>query len=195
MKKIKFEGLEKSPKYKSAISSVEYSVLANKISNAKKIFIIGNGGLMDVSSHGSADLSRLIPNKSFYSFNNAGFITSNANDHGYNNVFLKWLDATVYRIENPYDTLIIGLSCSGNSENICRALNVMHDRKYDTFLLSGQKSVKLNNEITELCLGVKYFHTCEIICMMLFYSIVYQTGNHCPDINTEIKRKSGKIAA
>lgn len=193
--------------FERARGSKEYKKLVSLIRKCQKILIIGNGGLMDVSSHGAADLSRLIPGKSFYCFNNAGFLTSNANDFGFEVAFTRWLQTTVYGIENPATTLILGLSCSGNSANVLNALHwaqnpvgleniktggaAVPGGKYHSFLISGIKSTAISKGIPELALGTRYFHTTEILVMKLFYDIVYKLGHHCPDIAGEINRKNG----
>ena len=82
---IDFENIEE--KCNKASESDEYAVLVRKVNRAKKIFLIGNGGLHYVASHMATDLTRLIPNKAVFSFDSVGFITSNANDHGYVQIF------------------------------------------------------------------------------------------------------------
>jgi phosphoheptose isomerase len=192
MKKVDFE--KDHLLFEKARNSNEYKKLISLVKKCKKVFILGNGGMMDVSSHAAADLSRLVPNKAFYCFNNAGFLTSNANDFGFNKSFTKWLQSTVEGIEEPKTTLLLGLSCSGNSENIMQAfdwaLNSMPGTPFNSFLISGVKSVKKPKSVGELVLGTKYFHTTEILVMKLVYDIVYKLGHHCPDIAGEIERKS-----
>lgn len=166
-----------------------YKNLVRSIKKCRKIFLIGNGGLMDVSAHAAADLSRLIPGKAFYAFNSPGFMTSNANDHGFDSMFVKWLEITVDKIEDPATTLLIGLSCSGNSPNVLNALRWAAHRGYNTFLISGAPTRDELKKVPKLCFGCKNFHTTEVLTMKLFYDIVYKTGNHCPDIAGEVKRK------
>ena len=91
---IDFEDLEK--RCNKAVESEAYALLTEKVEKAKKIFLLGNGGLHYVASHMATDLSRLVPDKTVYSFDSVGFITSNANDHGYEQLFggstrLHWL--------------------------------------------------------------------------------------------------------
>ena len=161
--------------------------MVDKTIKAKKIFLLGNGGLHYVASHVATDMSRLIPDKAIYSFDSVGFITSNANDHGYEKLFVRWLE-TVAAIENPNDCLVVGLSCSGNSSNVISALHWAEERGYDTFMVSGQKSEILKNNISELSFECEYFHTVEVMCMILFYELIHCTGNRCPSIRGEKNR-------
>lgn len=183
--KIDFENIEQ--RCIDAIDSDEYVALAAKINKAKKVFLLGNGGLHFVASHMATDLSRLIPDKAVYSFDSVGFITSNANDHGFEMLFLRWLE-TMAKIENPDDCLVIGLSCSGNSSNVINAVHWADDNGMDTFMVSGQKSEILKTEISELSFECDYFHTVEVMCMILFYDLIHQTDNKCPSIRGEKNR-------
>jgi len=176
--------------FKKAKASKEYQHLLKLVKKCKKVFILGNGGLMDISAHGAADLSRLVPGKSFTAFNDAGFLTSNANDFGFDNIFTKWLQTKVHGIENPKETLILGLSCSGNSKNVLSTLAWGKTAGFNVFLIDGVKSTRLEKGIGELTFGCGYFHTNEVLTMKLFYDIVYKMGHHCPNIAGEIKRKA-----
>ena len=182
---IDFENIE--DKCMVAASSDEYTTLVEKVNKAKKIFLIGNGGLHYVASHMATDLSRLIPNKAVYSFDSVGFITSNANDHGYSQIFIRWLQ-TIASVENPEECLIVGLSCSGNSGNVIETMHWGEDRGFATFLISGSKSEVLRDGIDELSIECNYFHTVEVSILMIFYDLIHRTGNHCPSIGQEKNR-------
>ena len=182
---IDFENIEE--KCNTAANSEEYTVLVNKVKAAKKIFLIGNGGLHYVASHMATDLSRLIPDKAVFSFDSVGLITSNANDHGYNKIFIRWLD-TITPADNPEDCLVIGLSCSGNSANVVDTLHWAEENGISTFLISGAPSETLRDNIDELAIRCEYFHTVEVAILMIFYDLIHRTGNHCPSINQEKRR-------
>jgi len=88
------------------------------------IFIIGNGGSAATASHFAEDLL-LGPKK----FNNDPFraialtdssaaITAIANDDGYDNSFLMQIET----LFSPGD-VVVGISASGNSRNVIRALD------------------------------------------------------------------------
>jgi len=185
---IDFENIEE--KCRAACSSDEYRVLIDKVNKAKKIYLIGNGGLHFVACHMSTDLSRLIPDKAVFSFDSVGFITSNANDYGYENLFTRWLE-TITPVENPSDCLIIGLSCSGNSSNVISALHWADQVNMPTFLISGEESDILRDNIDELSMRCNYFHTVEVSIMMIFYDLIHRTGNRCPSIRQEKSRMAG----
>ena len=182
---IDFENIEQ--KCKEVVNTSEHTKLVNMLTEAKRVFLIGNGGLHYVASHMATDLSRLIENKSVYSFDSVGFITSNANDHGFEHMFTKWLE-TIAIIEKPTECLIIGLSCSGNSANVINALHWGEDKGFGTFLISGQKSQSLRKDLNELSFECEYFHTVEVASMMLFYDLIHRVGSRCPSIKQEKDR-------
>jgi phosphoheptose isomerase len=185
---IDFENIEQ--KCVDVCNTDEYKLLVEKVKSSKKIFLMGNGGLHYVASHMATDLTRLIPDKTVYSFDNVGFITSNANDHGFENMFMRWLETTVL-VENPDDCLMIGLSCSGNSANVINALHWADEKEFSTFMISGQKSQTLNSNLDELVFNCEYFHTVEVMSLIVFYDLIHQSGNHCPSIDQEKRRMSG----
>ena len=188
MEKIDFENIEK--KLEVALDSKEFKSLADKVNKAKRVYIIGNGGLHYVASHASTDMTRLIPGKTIHSFDSVGFITSNANDHPYDLLFMRWLE-TITLEKDLKESLVIGMSCSGKSKNILNALEWADERGMDTFMISGKSSGTLPDTVEELDLDCSYFHTVEVMSLMLCYDLIHRTGNRCPSIDQEIRRKHG----
>ena len=186
---IDFENIQS--KCESVCDSASYLNLVNKVKKAKKIFLLGNGGLHFVSSHMATDLTRLIKDKVVYSFDSVGFVTSNTNDHGHDQLFVRWLETTILESDYRGDYLVIGMSCSGNSVNITNALKWAHDFGIMTFMISGQKSENLDAGIDELAFECDYFHTVEVMCMMLMYELIHRTDNKCPSIRGEKNRLKG----
>ncbi len=187
MRKIKIDFENITDKCEKAINSREYNELIKKVKNAKKIYLLGNGGLHYVSSHMATDMTRLIPDKVAFSYDSVGFITSSANDFGFNELYVRWLE-TIAGIEDSSQCLVVGMSCSGNSANVVKALHWSHERNFETFMISGQKSEILNYKISELNLNCEYFHTVEVLSMMIFYDLIHQTDNKCPSIRGEKNR-------
>jgi len=182
---INFENIQQ--RCEDASKSAEYLSLVDKVRKAKKIFLLGNGGLHYVSSHMATDLTRLILDKVVYSFDSVGFITSNSNDHGHEKLFLRWLETTILESDDVSDYLVIGMSCSGNSINVINALHWAKKRGISTFMISGQKSEVLE-EVDELSFDCDYFHTVEVMCMILMYELIALTDNKCPSIRGEKNR-------
>ena len=183
---INFENIES--KFSEAVLDESWSTLVSDFKSCDKIFLIGNGGLHFTAAHAATDCTRLISDKVVHSLDSTGYITSCANDHGYENTFIRWLE-TADPDKDKSKTMVIGMSCSGNSKNITRTLSWAKARGYKLGMISGQESKRLEKGINELSLNCKYFHTVEVLCLILFYQLIHETGNECPSIIDEIKRK------
>jgi len=186
MERINFENIE--TKLDTVLSSREYGILADKVNKAKRIYLIGNGGLHFVACHAATDMTRLIKGKSIQTFDSVGFITSNANDHPYDALFIRWLESLLHK-EDASDSLVIGMSCSGKSKNVLDCLTWGQEQGMSTFMISGKSASVLPESIQELDLDCDYFHTVEVMSLMLFYDLIHRTGNRCPSISQEIRRK------
>ena len=94
MQKIKtplcdFENIE--AKISKVINTNSWNSLIKKFKSAEHIYILGNGGNWAVATHAAVDLARLT-NKKVFSLDSTAYVTSIANDAGYQNVFSKWLN-------------------------------------------------------------------------------------------------------
>ncbi len=183
---IDFENIE--DKLKKAVETEQWKKLVKEFKSCKRIYLIANGGLHFVAAHAATDCTRLLDNKAVISMDSVGHITSSANDYGFDNLFIKWLDSSI-REEEYDDTMIIGMSCSGNSKNVTRALSWANCRKIKTHMISGRKSKRLESGLDEVVLGCKYFHTVEVLTLIMFYQLIHESGGACPTIEKEIKRK------
>jgi D-sedoheptulose 7-phosphate isomerase len=89
----------------------------------RQIFVIGNGGSASTASHIACDLGKgtSLPGKRRFRVisltDNVATMTAWSNDVCYEDVFVEQLKNLV----NPGD-LAIGISASGNSENVIRAI-------------------------------------------------------------------------
>ena len=175
-------------KFNSAINSDEWNKLIDDFNASQNIFIFGNGGNYAIASHAAADCSRLLE-KNVQSFDNMTYMTSCANDFGYDGVFTRYLEL-LEKKNALNDCMIIGLTCSGNSTNVCSVLEWANERSIKTAMITGQKSTKLSNDINEVILEVDHFHTGELLTLALFYEIIERSGGKCPTIKAEIIRKS-----
>lgn len=97
--------------------------ISNAFVNGHTLYLFGNGGSATQASHFAAELMggftnhkrRALPAISLSS--DVGVLTAIANDYGYGQVFLRQVKGLV----NPGD-VVIGITTSGNSTNVHRAL-------------------------------------------------------------------------
>ena len=117
------------------------------IHDGGKLIFMGNGGSASDSQHIAAELvgrfqieREAIPAISLSS--NTAVITAIGNDFGYENIFRKQVEALATKKD-----IVIGLSTSGKSENILRALKFSKDKGIKTIGFSGSNS----NKLLEIC--------------------------------------------
>ena len=107
------------------------------------IFFIGNGGSAATASHFANDLaigtrSNSNPFRVLSLTDNNAVITAIANDYGYENVFVKQLEALYSEGD-----LLVAISASGNSPNLLKAVNFVKKRNGPTIGLTGFDGGKL----------------------------------------------------
>ena len=190
MSHIDFENIE--TKFKETVKLKEWEKLANDFKKSNGVYIVANGGLWSVGCHASDDCTRLLP-KLVQSLDSTCLLTSIANDYGYNNTFVRWLELFEESDKLDETSMVIGLSCSGNSKNVISALHWAEQHNLKNALISGQKSVVLPDEFNQVCLNTKYFHTTEVLTLILFYELIHHCGGSCPSIKDEIVRKGADV--
>jgi D-sedoheptulose 7-phosphate isomerase len=121
----------------SSLSTV-FEILERAYRARRTIFVCGNGGSAATASHLAVDLAKNTrfpgapPVKVISLVDNVPALTAWANDEGYETVFSGQLDGLI----DPSDVLI-GISTSGNSENVLSALRFAREAGAATVGLLG----------------------------------------------------------
>jgi len=121
----------------------------------KQIFFIGNGGSAATSSHFANDLGKgacvrgTAPFKAMSLVDNVSLITALANDDGYENIFI----AQLQNILNKGD-VVVGISASGNSPNVVKAIEYANTRGAITIGLTGFSGGRLK-ELARVCVHIE----------------------------------------
>ena len=124
-------------------------------SGGKTIFFIGNGGSAATSSHFCEDLALGTymngkkPFKTLSLTDNSAYITALGNDEGYENVFIGQLRSLLNK-----DDIVVGISGSGNSPNVVKAIEYANANGGITVGLIGFDGGKMK-EICQYCIHVK----------------------------------------
>ena len=121
--------------------------MASTINDGGKILICGNGGSASDSQHFSAELvGRFYQNRealpAIALTTDTSIITAIANDFGYKTIFSRQIDA----LGQPND-ILIGLSTSGNSENIIQAVLAAKKKQMYTIALTGADTGELTERV------------------------------------------------
>jgi len=120
----------------------------------RQIFVVGNGGSALTASHLACDLGKgtATPGRRRFKVlaltDNIGLITAYANDLSYEDIFVEQL----INFFQPGD-VVLGISGSGNSENVLRALRYARERGGITIGFTGFSGGKMK-DIAEECLIV-----------------------------------------
>jgi len=153
-------------------------ILRNCLIEERQIFVVGNGGSASNASHFATDLSKGgsdAVGKRFkcMSLNdNVSWMTALANDYDYDEIFVGQLR----NFANPQD-LLIGLSVSGDSPNVVKAMNWAKENGLSTFALTGARRGKIT-EIADDCLVINSDHYGRVedaqmmICHILCYAFM-----------------------
>ncbi len=131
-----------SVKRKMMVSCVDSIVSAAKlmigtIKSGAKILLCGNGGSAADSQHLAAELvSKLKLERSAIPAialtTNTSTLTAVANDYDFSQIFVRQLEAFGKR-----NDLLIGISTSGNSEDVLKAVDYAHKNGLRTIVMTG----------------------------------------------------------
>lgn len=120
----------------------EIKRLAKLLIDAKKrgatIYIFGNGGSGSTASHFACDIGKVGQFRVVSLNDNMVVITAHANDFGYENVFLMQLKTLLKEGD-----VVIGISGSGNSGNVLKAIEYANSRGNITCGITGYEGGQL----------------------------------------------------
>ena len=130
------------------LSVTDISQVMNVLENArlsrKRIFICGNGGSASTASHFECDFNKGISYNQDIKYDieclsdNVPMMMAIANDIGYEDIFVVPL-----RNKLKKGDIVIGISGSGNSENVVRAFEYANELGADTIAFTGYSGGKL----------------------------------------------------
>ena len=111
----------------------------------KKMLFCGNGGSASDAQHIAAELSgRFYTNRPpLYAealHVNSSYITAVANDFGYDETYARMLEACGRKGD-----ILVGISTSGNSSNVLKALKKANDLELTTIGFTGNKGGEMNS--------------------------------------------------
>lgn len=156
------ESIEIKQKLKELVPEIAKAAatMINCIKTGNKILLCGNGGSAADSQHIAAELIgrfeiERTPIPCIALTTNTSILTAVGNDYDFSEVYKKQVEA----LANTGD-VVIGISTSGNSENIIKALKAAKIKKAITIGLTGQGG-KIR-DIADQCLCVPSSRTCRI---------------------------------
>ena len=117
-------------------------MVSESIQNGNKIISCGNGGSMCDAMHFAEELSGRFRNDrkglAAISISDPSHISCVANDFGYEYIFSRYVDAIGCKGD-----VLLGISTSGNSENVIKAVESAKYKGIKTIVLTGKTGGKL----------------------------------------------------
>ncbi len=160
--------------------------------SSKTVFIIGNGGNLAVADHMSVDITRLSTKLAIAP--GSGIVaTSVIGDTSIDTWFMSWIKAYFKNLSNTdYEkTMIIGISSSGTASNICSCLSYSHQLGVKALMLSSRSLDGIaKHEYNTVEIGTDYYHTGEVLSLMLGYQLIHGSGSMCPSISQKVGKPS-----
>ena len=121
--------------------------------NGGKVLFCGNGGSAADAQHLAAELSGRFyfdrpPLDAEALHVNSSYVTAVANDYTYDEIYSRYVNGV-----GKKGDVLIGISTSGNSENILRALKVAKNKEMVTVAMTGKSGGKMR-DIVDFLLNV-----------------------------------------
>jgi D-sedoheptulose 7-phosphate isomerase len=118
-------------------------VVTNSFKSGCKVQFCGNGGSAADAQHLAAEFSgrfyknrKALPSDALHC--NSSYLTAVANDYSYNEIYARLVEGTMVKGD-----VLIGITTSGNSENIVKAFEVARANKIITIGFTGSTGGKL----------------------------------------------------
>jgi len=154
-------------------------VMVKALREGKRVLWCGNGGSAADAQHLAAELSGRFnydrpPLNSEALHCNTSYLTAVANDYGYDLIYSRMIDGACH----PGDVLV-GISTSGNSKNICNAFAKARELGVITVAMTGESGGKMK-ALADYLLNVPSIDTpriqeCHILLGHIICEIVEST--------------------
>jgi|TARA_Y100000114_G_C11755378_1_gene326593 phosphoheptose isomerase len=180
---LNFENL--GDKFIQVVQTSEWAALQEKFNNCNDIYVLGHGGNLAVADHAAVDMTRLSNGTKNAICPGSGVVaTSYINDSSFEQWMVNWLSArtSTRTKEQMQKSLVLGISSSGNSVDILKALQWATDNGMEIAMMTSKDiNVEINN-LTKVIIGADYYHTAEVLTLLLTYELTHGSGNVCPPI-------------
>lgn len=199
---LNFENI--GDKFLEVTNTKEWAELQQKFNDCPDIFLLGHGGNLGVADHASVDISRLSNGTKNAQAPGSGIVaTSLINDSSFDDWMVHWLrQRTVSQTQEQLNkTFVLGISSSGTSKDIIKALEDAQSRGMQIAMITSYPIPTKIEGLTEVVLGAEYYHTAEVLTLLLTYELTHGSGKVCPPIfqnkpeDLELLNRQGGAAA
>ncbi|MBA2840139.1 D-sedoheptulose 7-phosphate isomerase [Methanococcus maripaludis] len=148
------------------------NIIVNALKNENKLLICGNGGSAADAQHFAAEIvgRYKLERKGYPAIalsTDTSILTAIGNDYGFEKIFERQVEAL-----GKDGDILIGISTSGNSENVINAVNLAKNNGIYTIGLLGKDGGKINN-LVNLSLVVPSNNTPRVQeCHLTIYHVI-----------------------
>ena len=118
------------------------TMMAAALKSGRKVISCGNGGSMCDAMHFAEELTGRYrgsrPSIAAIAISDPGFLSCAANDYGYDYAFSRFIEGM-----GREGDVLLGISTSGNSQNVVHAVEEAEKKKMKVVLLTGKDGGKL----------------------------------------------------
>ena len=171
--------------FHKVVNSDDWKELQEKFNNADTIYVLGHGGNLAVASHAAIDISRLSNGtKNAICPDSATVVTSLINDTDFDHWMHQWLKmVTTDKTEEQLKrSLVLGFSSSGTSRDLIKAFQWSYSNDIPMGVLTAKPISERIPNLTEVVADCEYYHTIEVLSLLLQYELTHGSGKVCPPI-------------
>ena len=198
---LNFENIDE--KFVEIVHSKEWKDLQEKFNSCNDVYVLGHGGNLAVADHAAVDITRLSNgSKNAICPGSAVVATSFINDTSFDQWMVNWLSCrTSTRTKTQMKkSLVLGVSSSGSSTDVIKAIQWADDNGMKIGMITSKDlPVEISN-LAKVVLGADYYHTAEVLTLLLTYQLTHGSGNVCPPIGKnspddleKLNWKGGKV--
>jgi|TARA_A100001515_G_C4591478_1_gene216123 phosphoheptose isomerase len=194
MDALNIEGM--GDRFYQIIGSPEWKEFQEKFNNCNDIYVLGHGGNLAVADHTAVDITRLSGGqKNAMCPGSACVATSLINDTNFEQWMVDWLRSrTTTRTQRQIKkSLVYGISSSGKSTDVIKALQWASENGMQTALVTGQPMTVKIPGLTMITLGTEFYHTTEVLTLLLQYQLTHGSGRECPPIGKNSPEELEKL--
>ena len=183
-------------RFTEIVNTPEWTELQEKYNKCDDIYVLGHGGNMGVADHTAVDKTRLSNGtKNAMCPGSCVVATSLINDTSFDQWMVAWLQQrTSTRTKSQMKkSLVYGISSSGRSKDVNKALQWASDNGMEVCILTGNEIVEKIKGLTQIVLGVDYYHTAECLTLLLQYQLTHGSGKECPPIGKNSPEELEKL--
>ena len=191
---LNFENI--GEKFIEVVHSEDWKELQLKYNKCNDIYVLGHGGNMGVADHTAVDMTRLSNGtKNAMCPGSCVVATSLINDTSFDQWMVAWLQQrTATRTKSQMSkSLVYGISSSGKSKDVIKALQWASDNGMNACLITAKPIDVEIKGLTQVVLGVDYYHTAECLSLLLQYELTHGSGNVCPPIGQNSPEELEKL--